>query len=115
MFETSSETTSLINTVVGTIERHYGLLRCEERVQVTDVFDRTGDLAVADRLAFVYASRTHGEVAVFELDGWYYVGTLDRPLSPEQAASLRPGGDNPRLHSIVTERGIAPIVAPLVY
>lgn len=108
------EEQEVAGSMLGTIERRYGLLRCEETITIEQVFNRSGDLAVADRLAYVYAGRTHGQVVVFERDGWYYVGTLDQHLSCEQAACLRPARSDSRLLSLVDERGIAPIVAPLV-
>lgn len=99
---------------IGTIERRYGLLRCDEMVSVSQVFNRTGDLAVADRLAFVYAGRSHTQAVVLEQDGWYYPAALDRTITTAQLREMRslPGG--PRLHSLVSERGITPVVAPLV-
>lgn len=111
---TTHDSVRVNGVAVGCIERRYGLLRCEENVAVNAVFDRTGDLAVADRLAYVYASRTHEQVAVVEHDGWYYVGSLDRPLTLEQAAAMRPLDPSVRLHTLATARGITPIVSPLV-
>lgn len=104
----------LAGATLGTIERRYGLLRCEEAVTVAEVFDRSGDLAVADRLAFVFAARLHAQVAVVQHDGWYHVVALDRPLTMAQACELHPVAPTPRLLSLVTERGISPLVAPLV-
>lgn len=102
-----------VGAAIGTIERTYGLLTCEEIVRVVETIDRSGDLAVADRIGFLCATRMRTQVAVFEHDGWFYVGMLDRFISAEQAASLRCLGGSPRLLSIVDSRGITPIVGPL--
>lgn len=104
----------LDGAAIGTIERRYGLLRSEEQVTVREVLQRSGDLAVADRLAFVFAARLHAQVAVVESDGWFHVAVLDRPLTVAQAIGLRGLPQAPRLLSLVTERGISPLVAPLV-
>lgn len=104
----------LVGMQIGRIARNYGLLRCEENISIESVFNRAGDLAVADRLAYVYATRLHVQIAVVEHDGWYYAVTLDRPLTNEQAAELSMIGESPRLMSVVSERGIAPVVAPFI-
>lgn len=100
--------------VLGLLERRYGLLCCDEKVTIVAVHDRVGDLAVADRLAFVRANRSHEQLAVVERQGWYYVVALDRHLSLSQALDLSPGEAALRLMSLAGERGLAPLVAPLV-
>lgn len=101
------------HAVLGVVERRYGLLRCDETVRVVETYERVGDLAVADRVAFVLATRHHVQLAVFERDGWYEIGALDRHLSCEQARDLRPVDGGLRLLSIVDHRGISPLVGPL--
>jgi hypothetical protein len=98
---------------LGTVERRYGLLGCEEIVRVVEELDRSGDLSVADRIAFVTAIQTHRQVVVFEHDSWYVVGLLDRHMSADQAATIKPRRGGPRLMSIVDARGITPMVSPL--
>jgi Tfp pilus assembly protein PilZ len=100
-------------TAVGTIDRTYGLLVCEEIVRVNEVLDRSGDLAVADRVAYLCARRTRSQVVVVELDGWYHAVVLDRYLSVEQAGQIKPLAASPRLMSLVDSRGIMPLVSPL--
>jgi len=102
-----------LGAAIGTIKRTYGLLTCEEIVRVTGMIDRSGDLAVADRIAFVCAGRMRAQLAVFEYEGWFHVGRLDRFLSVEQAATLKTLQGSPRLLSIVDAKGITPIVGPL--
>jgi hypothetical protein len=99
--------------VLGSVERRYGLLTCEENVRVIATYERVGDLAVADRIAYVMALRHHVQVAVFEYEGWYCIGSLDRHVAPGQASDIRPFGESPRLLSIVSERGVEPVVGPL--
>jgi hypothetical protein len=98
---------------LGTIERRYGLLGCEEIVRVVQQLDRSGDLSVADRVAYVSAVQTHRQTVVFEQDGWFVVALLDRHLSADQAVALTTRRGGPRLMSVVDARGITPIVTPL--
>jgi hypothetical protein len=101
-------------TPIGVIEQRYGLLASQETVSLDEAICRSGDLAVADRLAFVHAAQTGTQVVVVELDGWFVVGRANRHLTAAQAAAVvaLPGGA--RLLSVVCERGITPVVAPLV-
>lgn len=103
-----------VGIVLGTIERRYGLLTCAEPVTVASVLERSGDLAVADRLAWLHTQRTHAQHVVFEHEGWYVVGCLERPLTADQADHVTPLALSPRLMSVVTDRGIVPVVGPLV-
>lgn len=104
----------LLGLAVGSIEFRYGLLSCDETISIEQVLNRAGDLAVADRLAFVYATRSHAQVAVLEMDGWYYVAALDRAITTAQVNDMRSLPGSPRVHSLVTQRGISPVVGPLV-
>lgn len=110
---TAHEKNTVEGMAVGSIVRQYGLLKCSEQVTVETVFERSGDLAVADRMAFLAAVRGGGDCAVVEHDGWYYVVRLSTPLDYEQAASVQFGGDV-RLLSLAGKRGIVPVVSPLV-
>ena len=98
---------------VGSIERTFGLLACEEIVRINEVLDFSGDLSVADRVAYLCAVRNKTQVVVLECDGWYVAATLDRFISPQQANQLKPLQASPRLMSIADSRGIVPLVAPL--
>ena len=103
-----------VRTPIGTIEQRYGLLRSQESLLLDEATCRSGDLAVADRLAFVHASQRGQQFVVVELDGWYVVGRASRHLTAAQAAAVQPGAGYARLMSVVDERGITPVVAPLV-
>ena len=103
----------LTGTTLGTIERRYGLMRSEETIAVADVIATSGDLAVADRLAFIASLERHQPVVVIELDGWYVACTTERLIGAPEVAQLIPGDDAPRIMSVASERGITPALGPL--
>ncbi|MCB0879737.1 MAG: hypothetical protein KDC46_12265 [Thermoleophilia bacterium] len=103
----------LTGVALGTIERRYGLMSSEDTITIAEVIATSGDLAVADRLAFVAAMERHVAVAVVEVDGWYVACTTERAISPAEVANLRPNDDSPRVMSIASERGITPALGPL--
>ncbi|MBC7644257.1 MAG: hypothetical protein H7123_03960 [Thermoleophilia bacterium] len=98
---------------LGTVRQQYGLLACEETVLVNEVWQQSGDLAVADRMAFLLATRHNANVAVFQQDGWFRVGPLDRPMTIDQLSALTPVDENVRIMSIASSRGVVPVVGPL--
>ncbi|MCW2925419.1 MAG: hypothetical protein JWM98_2823 [Thermoleophilia bacterium] len=105
----------LVGTALGVLERRYGLMSSEERVVVTEVIATSGDLAVADRLAFVAAMERHEPIVVVEFEGWYLACRTERTLDPSQLSQLRAAGDGaPRIMSIASDRGITPALGPLV-
>jgi hypothetical protein len=105
----------LVGTTLGMLERRYGLMSSEEALQVTEVIATSGDLAVADRLAFVAAMERHVPIVVIELDGWYVACATAIPLTPGELPSLRtPEQGAPRIMSVASERGITPALGPLV-
>lgn len=103
----------LVATTLGTIERRYGLMSSEEPISIAEVIATSGDLAVADRLAFVAALERHQSIVVVELDGWYVTCTTERTLAPGEASVLRSPEGAPRIMSIASERGITPALGPL--
>ncbi|MCW2927954.1 MAG: hypothetical protein JWM86_1922 [Thermoleophilia bacterium] len=104
----------LVGTTLGTLERRYGLMSSEETIIVSDVIATSGDLAVADRLAFVASMERHAAIVVVEFDGWYLACATERTLAPAELAHLRAPEVSPmRVMSIVTERGITPALGPL--
>lgn len=103
-----------LSVALGTVRRQYGLLSCDETVLVSEVWQQTGDLAVADRMAFLLATRHHTNVAVFQQEGWYRVGPLERPMTVQQLAELTPADDEVRVMSVATSRGVIPVVGPLI-
>lgn len=103
----------LTGTPIGTIDRRYGLMSSEETITVAEVLATSGDLAVADRLAFVNAMERHEPVVVIEFDGWYVACTTERMITPAEVGQLRAGRGAPRVMSIATERGITPALGPL--
>ena len=105
----------LVGTTLGSLERRYGLMSSEEAVSIAEVIATSGDLAVADRLAFVAAMERHMPIVVVELDGWYVACATEVPLPPTELPGLRaPEGGAPRIMSVATERGITPALGPLV-
>jgi hypothetical protein len=105
----------LVGTVLGTIDRRYGLLSSEEAIHVSEVLAVSGDLAVADRLAFVASMERHTAIAVIEVDGWYLACATERALTTADLGALRmPAGGAPRIMSLATDRGITPALGPLV-
>jgi hypothetical protein len=104
----------LVGTALGTLERRYGLMSSEETIVVAEVIATSGDLAVADRLAFVAAMERHAAIAVIEVDGWYIACATERTIQPSEVAQLRVPDGAPRVMSLATERGITPALGPLV-
>jgi hypothetical protein len=105
----------LVGTVLGTIDRRYGLMCSEETIHVSEVLAMSGDLAVADRLAFVASMERHTAIAVIEVDGWYLAVATERVLTTSDLGALRmPAGGAPRVMSLATDRGITPALGPLV-
>lgn len=104
----------LVGTTLGTLERRYGLMSSEEPVAIAEVIATSGDLAVADRLAFVAAMERRAPIVVVELDGWYVACSTEVALAATELPSLRaPESGAPRIMSIATERGITPALGPL--
>lgn len=103
----------LVGTTLGTIERRYGLMSSEDTITIAEVVATSGDLAIADRLAFVAAMERHHAVVVIEFDGWYIACTTERTLAPSEVALLEAGADAPRIMSVASERGITPALGPL--
>jgi hypothetical protein len=103
----------LSGTVLGTIERRYGLMTSEEQISIAEVIATSGDLAVADRLAFIASMERHVAVAVVEVEGWYVACTTERAMAPDELRELRPLEDSPRIMSMASERGITPALGPL--
>lgn len=96
------------------VERHYGLMSSNETIVVTDVVGASGDLAVADRLAFIASMQRHVTIAVVELQGTYCACITNRPLSASELASMSTPEGGPRIMSLATDRGIRPALGPLV-
>ena len=96
----------LVGAALGTLERRYGLMLSEDTIVVAEVVATSGDLAVADRLAFVASMERHTPVVVIEFDGWYVACTTERTMAPGEVAQLRPVDGAPRIMSLVTERGM---------
>ena len=106
----------LLGVALGSVERTYGLMKSEQLVHVVEVLSASGDLAVADRLAFVASIERHAPLVVVHLDGWFLVCATDVPLDAATLAQLRelPGGvPAPRLMSVASDRGITPALGPL--
>jgi hypothetical protein len=103
----------LTGTALGVVDRRYGLMSSEETITVAEVIATSGDLAVADRLAFVAAMERHAAVVVIEFDGWFVACTTERALTPAEVGQLRPSDGAPRIMSVASERGITPALGPL--
>jgi hypothetical protein len=108
------DTHPLVGASLGLVDRRYGLMSSEQHVRVVEVLSASGDLAVADRLAFIAAMERHVTFAVVSFEGWYLVCATDIPLDVAALAQLR-GGDiaEARLMSLASERGITPALGPL--
>ena len=104
----------LVGVTLGTLERRYGLMSSEDTIVVAEVVAISGDLAVADRLAFVAAMERHTPVAVIEFEGWYVACVTERLISADEVAQLCGTAGAPRVMSVATERGITPALGPLV-
>ncbi len=104
----------LVGITLGTLERRYGLMSSEETIVVAEVIATSGDLAVADRLAFVAAMERHTPIAVIEVDGWFIACATQRTIAASEVSQLRAPEGAPRVMSLATERGITPALGPLV-
>ena len=104
----------LEGALLGSTERRYGLMTSHDPVRLAEVVATSGDLAVADRLAFLAASQQRRSIVVVALDGWYVACTTDLPLDAAQLAELQLDEAAPRIMSLVTARGITPALGPLV-
>lgn len=104
----------LAGTVLGSLDRRYGLMSSEEPIVIVEVLASSGDLAVADRLGFVAAMERRTAILVVEVEGWYLACVTERALVPGEVAQLRPADGAPRIMSLVTDRGITPALGPLV-
>ncbi len=96
--------------VVGTVIRRYGALNSCETVRAEAVGEPVGDLAVADRSAFMLAAGARRPVLVIrDGDGSYLPVVPDTSMPVDRLALMDvsiPGG---QLMSVVTDRGIMPI------
>jgi hypothetical protein len=113
---TTADTVSvhpLVGIELGTIARRYGLMSSEETITIAEVIATSGDLAVADRLAFVASMERHVAIAVVELEGWYVACATERAITPGEVSQLRAPEGAPRVMSVVSERGITPALGPL--
>lgn len=111
---TPDEGHPLVGLELGSFERRYGLMTSRERVTIAEVVATSGDLAVADRLAFLDAVRSHRSVLVIEFDGWYVTCLADRELEAEAYAQLAPPTrTGARMMSVATQRGIVPVLGAL--
>ena len=104
----------LVGTMLGSLERRYGLMSSEEPVLVAEVIATSGDLAVADRLAFVASMERHVPIVVVEVEGWYLACATNVPLAAAELPALRADAGNLRIMSVASERGITPALGPLV-
>lgn len=104
----------LEGVLLGSTERRYGLMTSHDPVRIEGVVATSGDLAVADRLAFLAASQQRRSIVVIGLDGWYVACTTDQSLDAAQLAELHLDDAAPRIMSFVTARGITPALGPLV-
>ena len=108
----------LVGMTLGATERRYGLMTSCEDVTVADVVGTSGDLAVADRLAFLASMRRNAPVVVIELDGWYIACVPSHVLEASDYAVLQPASSeqhtaSARVMSVATGRGIMPVLGPL--
>lgn len=104
----------LVGRAIGSISRRYGLMVCEEIIRVTEVVARSGDLAVADRLAFLAASERGDSVLVVgDGDGWFSAVRTEGVVDPHALGALQPASSAPRVFSLATRRGITPLLGSL--
>lgn len=98
---------------LGVIERRFGLLSTTTGIRVASELGRSADLAATDRIAFVHAMRSGSVTLVVEADGWYCAVVCDEMVTVDQifGASLDPLA--PRLMSVVSPRGITPVLGAL--
>jgi hypothetical protein len=112
--QASVEAHPLVGATLGVIERRYGLMTSSAAISIVDVVGVSGDLAVADRIAFIASMERRVTVTVVSHDGWFVACITDRPIEVGELTSLRAPEGAPRLMSLATDRGIRPTLGPLV-
>lgn len=98
---------------LGVISRRYGLMTCEEAVVVQEIVASSGDLAVADRLAFIASMERRSGLVVIAANGEYHACIVDAALDQSSLGDFVAATDAPRVMSIVSDRGITPALGPL--
>lgn len=103
----------LIGLELGRVERRYGLMSSEEPIYVAEIIATSGDLAVADRLAFLAAIERRELVIVIAFAGEYVACTSEQTITSEEISGLIVADGAPRIMSVVSDRGITPALGPL--
>lgn len=106
---------TLVGLQLGSIERRYGFMASVEAVCIEEVISVSGDLAVAERIAYMAAAPRDTAVVVIQVEGSFVAARTDSSASATQLLELmfdNTGG--PHLMSVVSGRGIMPALGPLV-
>lgn len=80
------------------------------QIAVDDVLEETGDLAVADRVAYIMSERTGRQHVVLSSSNGYLVATLSTDLDWAAAMRLEIGTYAPRIVSVATGEGVLPLL-----
>ncbi len=106
------EAPDVTGACVGEVIRRHGNLVERRTIRVERVIDSSVDLAVADRLGYLWTGRMHRQTAVVGHDGWYHLVELSEPLARAQVEALegaRPRASEVDLLSIIDGRGVLPV------
>jgi hypothetical protein len=98
---------------IGRRDRQHGSLRTLVDIYVTAVLEAADDLAIADRVAFVIARRTHGTCLVIATAHTFVIAACDQELTLADAATLQACHPTDRIVSIATPEGLAPVLEPM--
>lgn len=82
-------------------------------VRVEQVFEETGDLAVADRVAWILTGRTGVQHVVLASATGYLVAIVGPELDWAGAMRMVPGEYAPRIVSVATVDGVLPVLTAI--
>jgi hypothetical protein len=86
---------------------------CDTTVTVEAVLDQSADLAVADRVAWVHASRTYRNTVVLATTDGYLIASVSPELDWAAATRLVPTEHAPRIVSVASAYGVLPVLVPV--
>jgi len=97
---------------IGRRERLHGNLRTIADIHLTSILETVDDLAIADRVAYVIATRTAATCLVVATETTFVIALCDTELTADDAVHVSPVHPTDRIVTIATPRGVIPLLAP---
>lgn len=97
---------------IGRRERLHGNLRTIADIHITSVLESVDDLAIADRVAYVIATRMDTTCLVVATPTTFLITTCDTELTPQDVGSISPVHPTDRIVTVATPQGIVPLLTP---